>query len=74
MKIATLNINPINTRLDSGGHVWTAEEIADKCRKARIDIEPRGWERPSDHTPVAVEFEASQLYSDGQYLRRNLKF
>lgn len=26
------------------------------CRSCRIDVEPRGWERPSDHTPVIAEF------------------
>lgn len=26
------------------------------CRGCRIDKEPRGWERPSDHVPVVAEF------------------
>jgi len=38
-------------------HIWTSEELAEKCRKAWIDKEPRGWERPSDHAPVVAEFE-----------------
>ena len=30
--------------------------LADSCTAARIDLEPRGWERPSDHVPVVAEF------------------
>jgi exodeoxyribonuclease-3 len=26
------------------------------CLACRIDKEPRGWERPSDHVPVVAEF------------------
>ncbi|HVS23321.1 MAG TPA: endonuclease/exonuclease/phosphatase family protein, partial [Gammaproteobacteria bacterium] len=26
------------------------------CASCRIDREPRGWERPSDHAPVVAEF------------------
>ena len=37
-------------------HVWISEPLAERCRAAWIDKEPRGWERPSDHTPVVVEF------------------
>jgi exodeoxyribonuclease III len=28
------------------------------CVGCRIDKEPRGWERPSDHVPVVAEFAA----------------
>ena len=31
--------------------------LSKKCIKCDIDITPRGWERPSDHTPVVVEFK-----------------
>ena len=27
-----------------------------QCRASSIDLEPRGWERPSDHAPVIAEF------------------
>ncbi len=37
-------------------HVWVSEPLAERCRAAWIDREPRGWERPSDHTPVVAEF------------------
>jgi exodeoxyribonuclease-3 len=30
--------------------------LAGNCTAARIDIAPRGWERPSDHVPVVAEF------------------
>jgi exodeoxyribonuclease-3 len=33
-----------------------SEELARLCTGVRIDIEPRGWERPSDHVPVVAEF------------------
>jgi exodeoxyribonuclease-3 len=38
-------------------HVWVSEPLASRCRRAWIDKEPRGWERPSDHTPVVAEFK-----------------
>ncbi|HEY9284248.1 MAG TPA: exodeoxyribonuclease III [Pyrinomonadaceae bacterium] len=38
-------------------HVWVSEPLAARCRRAWIDKEPRGWERPSDHTPVVAEFK-----------------
>ena len=38
-------------------HVWVSTALAKRCTSARIDKEPRGWERPSDHTPVVVEFD-----------------
>lgn len=37
-------------------YIWTSKSLADKCENCQIDIEPRGWERPSDHTPVIAEF------------------
>ena len=36
-------------------HVWLSEPLAARCKRAWIDKGPRGWERPSDHTPVLVE-------------------
>lgn len=38
-------------------HIWTSKSLAEKCVGCWIDKEPRGWERPSDHTPVVAEFE-----------------
>ncbi|HZT60581.1 MAG TPA: exodeoxyribonuclease III [Pyrinomonadaceae bacterium] len=37
-------------------HIWVSETLAARCKRAWIDKEPRGWERPSDHTPVLAEF------------------
>jgi exodeoxyribonuclease-3 len=38
-------------------HVWVSEPLAEDCVRSWIDKEPRGWERPSDHTPVVAEFK-----------------
>jgi exodeoxyribonuclease-3 len=37
-------------------HIWTSQTLAEKCVACWIDKTPRGWERPSDHTPVVAEF------------------
>ena len=36
-------------------HIWVSEPLAGRALRSWIDKEPRGWERPSDHTPVLVE-------------------
>ncbi|MGA9852458.1 MAG: exodeoxyribonuclease III [Gammaproteobacteria bacterium] len=36
-------------------HILLSQVLAEHAIAARIDREPRGWERPSDHTPVSVE-------------------
>jgi exodeoxyribonuclease-3 len=38
-------------------HIWVSGPLAERCTRAWIDTEPRGWERPSDHTPVVAEFK-----------------
>ena len=35
--------------------VLVSEALKARCTAAGIAREPRGWERPSDHTPVFVE-------------------
>ena len=35
--------------------VLVSEALRGRCTAAGIDVEPRRWERPSDHTPVWVE-------------------
>ena len=35
--------------------VLVSEALRARCTGAGIDLAPRGWERPSDHTPVWVE-------------------
>lgn len=37
-------------------HIWVSAPLAARCKASWIDKEPRGWERPSDHTPVVAEF------------------
>lgn len=36
-------------------HILLSTPLAGRCAAAGIDRNPRGWERPSDHTPVHVE-------------------
>ncbi len=36
-------------------HVLISDTLISRSIKTWIDIEPRGWERPSDHTPVIAE-------------------
>jgi len=37
-------------------HILVSPALADACTGCRVDKGPRGWERPSDHTPVVAEF------------------
>lgn len=39
-------------------HILLSAELAARCRSCTIDVEPRRLERPSDHAPVIVEFDA----------------
>src|SRR5690606_34890221 len=32
--------------------------LTDRMLESRIDAEPRGWEQPSDHTPIVVKLAA----------------
>ena len=36
-------------------HFLTSPQMTDKLIGCTIDAEPRGWEKPSDHTPITVE-------------------
>lgn len=38
-------------------HIWTTESLANRNTETWIDIEPRTWERPSDHAPIIADFE-----------------
>jgi len=40
-------------RLD---HLLATPALAGRCTRCEIDCTPRGWERPSDHTPVLAVF------------------
>ena len=39
-------------------HLLLSPQAADKLQEAGIDRTPRGWEKPSDHTPVWCEISA----------------
>jgi exodeoxyribonuclease-3 len=36
--------------------ILASPTLAARCTASYIDREPRGWDRPSDHTPVVAEF------------------
>ncbi|MEO1201583.1 MAG: exodeoxyribonuclease III [Pseudomonadota bacterium] len=36
--------------------ILTSDAMTAACETSYVDREPRGWERPSDHTPVVAEF------------------
>lgn len=37
-------------------HILTSPALTERCIASTIDVEPRKWERPSDHAPVMAEF------------------
>lgn len=39
--------------------ILASHKLAGQCTQSVIDIEPRTWERPSDHAPVVAEFSAA---------------
>ncbi len=39
--------------------VLASPALATQCTASRVDVEPRRWERPSDHAPVIAEFTAT---------------
>jgi exodeoxyribonuclease-3 len=41
-------------RLD---HVWASPKLAGDAYALTIVNDARGWDRPSDHVPVAVDFD-----------------
>lgn len=36
-------------------HHYLSADLYDRAINCTIDVEPRGWEKPSDHTPVILE-------------------
>ncbi|MGB0562235.1 MAG: exodeoxyribonuclease III, partial [Spirulinaceae cyanobacterium] len=36
-------------------HIYLTPDLYAQAQGCEIDVEPRKWERPSDHTPVIVE-------------------
>lgn len=45
--------NNLGLRID---HILASQPLMSLCIDCRIDIEPRSWERPSDHAPVIATF------------------
>ena len=41
-------------RLD---HVWVTQKLKPLLKKHKVLRDARGWERPSDHVPVIVDFD-----------------
>jgi exodeoxyribonuclease-3 len=39
-------------------HLLLSPQAADRLQSCEIDTTPRGWDRPSDHTPVVCELAA----------------
>ena len=37
-------------------HIWITDPLVSRNVRTWIDIEPRTWEKPSDHAPVIAEF------------------
>jgi len=37
--------------------ILATSALSKNCTASYVDKEPRGWERPSDHTPVVAEFD-----------------
>ncbi len=44
----------LGMRLD---HMWGSASIAERATDCAVDVEPRRWEKPSDHTPVIVTLQ-----------------
>jgi exodeoxyribonuclease-3 len=41
-----------------------SKSLAERCTGARIDREPRAWERPTDHAPVLATFTTRPVMSN----------
>lgn len=37
-------------------HILASGKLAERCMGVSVDIEPRTWDRPSDHAPVVARF------------------
>jgi exodeoxyribonuclease III len=38
-------------------HIWISQPLVARNKNTWIEMEPRTWERPSDHAPVVAEFD-----------------
>lgn len=41
-------------------HIYASTGLVDSCTGCEVALDPRTWERPSDHTPVVATFEFEQ--------------
>lgn len=37
-------------------HILASGQLAERCMGVSVDVEPRTWDRPSDHAPVVARF------------------
>ncbi|HEU4712401.1 MAG TPA: exodeoxyribonuclease III [Pyrinomonadaceae bacterium] len=37
-------------------HIWISDPLVSRSVRTWIDVEPRKWEKPSDHAPLVAEF------------------
>jgi exodeoxyribonuclease III len=42
-------------------HIWASPALASRSKASFVDVNPRKWEKPSDHTVVFAEFEVENL-------------
>lgn len=40
-------------------HHYLSPSLYDRATACTIDLDPRGWDKPSDHTPVIIEYSGS---------------
>jgi exodeoxyribonuclease-3 len=40
-------------------HHYLSLPLYDRATACTIDLDPRGWDKPSDHTPVIIEYSSS---------------
>jgi exodeoxyribonuclease-3 len=52
--IVTSVVKNFGWRID---HIYATAELAAKCTKCEVDLDPRKLEKPSDHTPVWAQFD-----------------
>ncbi len=45
-------------------HILVSQTLQAHCLDCRVDLEPRGWERPSDHAPVVLTLDPAMQTQD----------
>lgn len=50
-------VRNLGLRID---HFLLSQQLAERATSCAVDKTPREWERPSDHAPVVVEFDAAE--------------